>query len=276
MVAGNLAMVAGNLAMVAGIQAMVARIQAMVADDLATVAGNPRFSRHRRKKTTSLGRFRRRWRGIRARRESVFMRDMKKATSRTARVCSGRSKTAATRHPSRKKKDTMSTIVQATKPNKATALEGVRALIAGTQKRTPNGSLTFGNATYTAASLVQMFQHLADAMTAHDVAQAKTRDVLAALHDVTATVGPVLRAYRRFLVATYGNATETLADYGIKPPKARAPRTSEQKAAAAAKLRATREARGTMSKKQKASIHGAVASPRAIPATPTTPPKPAT
>jgi hypothetical protein len=169
----------------------------------------------------------------------------------------------------------MSTIVQAAKPSKASALEGVRALVAGTQKHTPNGSLTFGNATYTAASLVQMFQRLTDAMTAHDVAQAKTRDVLVALRDVAATVGPVLRAYRRFLVATYGNATETLADYGLKPPKARAPRTSEQKAATAAKVRATRKARGTTSKKQKASIHGVVTAPGGIPATPPAPPKPA-
>ena len=105
------------------------------------------------------------------------------------------------------------------KPSKASALASVRALIAGTQKHTPNGSLTFGNATYAAASLVQMFQSLADAMTAHDAAVANTKDVLLALRDVVAKVGPVLRAYRRFLVATYGSATETLADYGLKPPK---------------------------------------------------------
>ncbi|MDP8999082.1 MAG: hypothetical protein M3O46_03115 [Myxococcota bacterium] len=169
----------------------------------------------------------------------------------------------------------MSTAVNTVKPSKASALAGVRALIAATQKRTPNGSLTFGNATYTSASLVQMFQSLADAMTAHDVAQAQAKDVLLALRDVAAKVGPVLRAYRRFLVATYGNATETLADYGLKPPKAKAPRTSEQKAKAAAKLRATRIARGTTSKKQKASIHGVVTAPAEIPPSPPTPPKPA-
>jgi hypothetical protein len=75
--------------------------------------------------------------------------------------------------------------------------------MAGTQKHTPNGQLTFGNATYGADSIVQMSQSLVDAMTAHEAAQAKAKDVLLALRDATAKVGPVLRAYRRFLVATY-------------------------------------------------------------------------
>ena len=169
----------------------------------------------------------------------------------------------------------MSSTANSVKPSKASALASVRALMAGTQKHTPNGQLTFGNATYGADSLVQMFQSLVDAMTAHEAAQVKAKDVLLALRDTTAKVSPVLRAYRRFLVATYGNATETLADYGLKPLKARAPRTSEQKAKAAAKIRATRKARGTTSKKQKASVHGVVTTTETS-AAPPTPPKPAT
>jgi len=72
--------------------------------------------------------------------------------------------------------------------------------------------------------------------------------------------------------------TQTLADYGLKPPKAKTPQTSEQKAKAAAKLRATRIARGTTSKKQKAKIHGVVTATTGTPAAPPTPPgpKPAT
>jgi ABC-type transporter Mla subunit MlaD len=163
----------------------------------------------------------------------------------------------------------MSSTTNLVKASKASALASVRALLAGTKKNAPNGSLTFGNATYTADSLVQMLQSLADAMTLHDTAQAKAKDVLLALHDVTAKVHPVLRAYRAYLVATYGNATQTLADYGLTPPKARAPRTSEQKAESAAKARATRKARATTSKKQKALIHGAVPAPAQPAPTPT-------
>jgi hypothetical protein len=171
----------------------------------------------------------------------------------------------------------MSTTVNLVKPNKAAALASVRALIAGTQKHTPTGSLTFGNASYTTASLVQLLQSLVDAMTAHDEAETHAKDLLAALRDVVTKVRPVIQAYRKYLVATYGDATQTLADYGLKPHKAPAPRSSEQKAAAAAQLRATRKARGTTSKKQKASIKGVVtpapvppaAAPAATPAKPT-------
>jgi len=152
----------------------------------------------------------------------------------------------------------------------------VQAVIAGTQKHTPNGSLTFGNATYTVASLVQTLQGLAAAMTALNVAQAGAKDAMTALVGVKATVGPTLRDYRRYLIATYGNATQTLADYGLEPPKARAPLTSQQKAAAADKLLATRKARGTTSKKQKATIKGVVETvaspvPAAVTATPAKP-----
>jgi hypothetical protein len=170
----------------------------------------------------------------------------------------------------------MSNTVKNVKPSKASASASLRALIAGTQKHTPNGSLTFGNATYAASSLVQMSQSLLDAMAAHDAAASQARDELLALRDVAAKVGPVLRAYRRFLVVTYGNATQTLADYGLTPPKAKAPLTSEKKALAVAKLRATRIARGTTSKKQKAAIKGTVTAPATTPATPPAPPKPAT
>ena len=44
------------------------------------------------------------------------------------------------------------------KPTKAAALALVQAIIAGTQKHTPSGSLTFGGATYTVSSLLQLFE----------------------------------------------------------------------------------------------------------------------
>lgn len=169
------------------------------------------------------------------------------------------------------------------KPNKAAALASLSSIIAGTQKHTPNGSLTFGNVTYAATTLVQTLQGLLDAMAAHDAAVAKAKDLLLALRDSDAKVGPVYRAYKRYLVATYGDAVQTLADYGLQPLKAKAPLSVEQKAAALAQLRATRKARGTTSKKQKAAIKGTVTEPAttvenppAAPAPATTPAKPAT
>jgi len=141
---------------------------------------------------------------------------------------------------------------------KATLEQRVRELVAGTQKHSPNGSLTFGGATYTTAALVQELQSLADALAAADAAKASWQDALKDADGVRAKVVPVMQAYRSWLVATNGNAPSTLADYGLTPRKSATPLTSEQKVARAKKAEATREARGTMGKKQKKSVKGKV------------------
>jgi hypothetical protein len=144
------------------------------------------------------------------------------------------------------------------KPSKAATLARVQALISGLQKRFPSGQFTLGNVAYTTASLVQLFESLVKAIEAVDAAHASVKDAVAALREAQAKVGPIEGAFKRFVLAMYGNATQILADFGLEPPKAPAPRTSEEKAAATAKLRATRAARGTTSKKQKLAVKGNV------------------
>jgi len=143
-------------------------------------------------------------------------------------------------------------------PDKATALANVQALIAGTQKHTPNGQLTFGNATYTTASLVEVLQGLADAYPVESAARVNAKDALAALRAKKATVDPVIRAYVTYLRATYSNATAVLSDYGLQAPKARSPMAAQTRIAATEKARATRVARGTVGKKKKLAIKGDV------------------
>jgi hypothetical protein len=65
----------------------------------------------------------------------------------------------------------------------------------------------------------------------------------------------------------FGNATDTLALFGLEPRKAPAPRTGTEIAAAAAKAEATRKARGTTSKKQKLAVTGNVTGIQVIPIT---------
>jgi hypothetical protein len=173
-----------------------------------------------------------------------------------------------------------------TSTSKAAALARVQALIAGTSKHFPNGSFTIGSTTYSSASLLQLLQKLADAMSARDAAQAGAKDAMAAEQAAQAQIGPIERAYRRLVLAAFSNATQTLADFGLTPPKARAPLTSEELAAKAAKARATRTARGTTSKKQKLGVKGDVtgvtvtpvhaptAAPPAAPVSPVTPASP--
>jgi hypothetical protein len=141
---------------------------------------------------------------------------------------------------------------------KAAALARVQAIIAGTTKHFPNVSFTIGSTVYTAASLIQAFQGLASAMTARNAAQAGAKDALAAEQAAETQVGPILLAYKRLVLATFASATQTLADFGLAPPKARTPFTTEQLAVRAAKAKATRTARGTTSKKQKLAIKGNV------------------
>ena len=142
---------------------------------------------------------------------------------------------------------------------KVTVSESVRGLIAGTQKHPPSGPLTLGGQPFTAQSLVQVLQDMGSALSAVDTAKASWKDALKNLDDVKAKVDPTLGAYRSWVLATYGNAPATLADFGLTPPKARTPMTVEQKAAAGAKREATRAARHTLGPKQKKLIKGTVA-----------------
>jgi hypothetical protein len=146
-------------------------------------------------------------------------------------------------------------------PNKIGLYQRIRDLITGTQKHFPNGSLTFGGETYTPAALIQLLQGLDDATTGMDAARAKWQDAVKAQRDVRAKVGPVMQAYRSYLVALFGNAVESLADFGMTPRKAPAPQTAAQKATAAAKRKATRAARHTMGNRQNAAVKGTAPAP---------------
>jgi hypothetical protein len=134
----------------------------------------------------------------------------------------------------------------------------IRDLIAGTQKHTPNGSLTLGNVTYAAPALVQLLQGLADALDATDAARARWQDALKNATDARAKVGPLVADYQAWVSVTYAGAPSMLADYGMTPRKVRTPLTVEQQAAAVAKREATRAARHTMGKVQKKKVKGTV------------------
>jgi hypothetical protein len=145
-----------------------------------------------------------------------------------------------------------------TSKSKAAALAAVQALIAGTEKDFPNAQLTFGGNSFTTAALVALFTSLIDAIKAVNLAQASARDAVAELVSVEAKVGPIMRAFVRFVRAAFPATAIQLADFGLQPPKARTPLTVEQKAAAKAKSLATRKARGTTGPKKKLAVTGGV------------------
>jgi hypothetical protein len=142
--------------------------------------------------------------------------------------------------------------------NKATALAHVQAIIAGTQMHFPNGSFLIGNTAYTTATLVQALKVMEEALAGLSAAHTSVKDAVTALRAAETTVGPLLRGYRTFLRAAFGTAAAQLADFGLQPPKARTPLDSEKRVVAKAKMKATRSARGTTSKKQKLAVKGNV------------------
>jgi hypothetical protein len=157
--------------------------------------------------------------------------------------------------------------VTTSKASKAATLARIQALIAGLQKRFPNGSFTLGNTAFTTAALVQLFQGLADAIATSNAARASAKEAVAAEQLERAKVSPTMVTLKRVLVATFGNAAPILADFGLEPAKARAPRSSLENAAAAAKAKATRTARGTKGSKEKLAVRGNVTGILVIPTT---------
>jgi hypothetical protein len=144
------------------------------------------------------------------------------------------------------------------KPTKASTLAHVQALIAGTKQHFPSSTITLGNTAYTTASLVELLQSLADAIAATDAAHAATKEAVTASRGASAKVSPVMAAYKRWLLTTYGTAAQTLVDFGVQAPKARTPLTTGKLAAAAAKAASTRKARGTVGSKKKLAVKGDV------------------
>jgi hypothetical protein len=124
--------------------------------------------------------------------------------------------------------------------------------VAGIGKRLQNvQSLAIAGKTYTPADLVKLFQQQIAAADGIDAARAKLRDATQAFRDLSQELTPIVIGFRHFVRNQFGDVAEVLSDFGIPAAKPRAVPTLEQKAAAAAKRKATREARHTMGPKKK-------------------------
>jgi hypothetical protein len=143
--------------------------------------------------------------------------------------------------------------------NKGTTAATAKQLIAGVQKHfSTASSLAFGSGTYTPAQITASLQTLVDLRSAVDDAKTTAK---ARIAEESAQAPPLRRqmsALSAFVRATFSESPDVLADFGLKPRKARTPMTIEQKAGAAAKRAATRAARHTMGKRQKAEVKGTV------------------
>jgi hypothetical protein len=156
--------------------------------------------------------------------------------------------------------------------NRTTQQVSVQKLIDGLNKHSQTiPSLVIGGTSLTTAAIIAILQTRLETATAAQSTRATWQNAVKADKDERVKARGFLLALRQALLVAFGGSIDALADFGLTPRKPRVV-TPEKKAAAAAKARATRTARHTMGKNQKAAIKGTV-SPTA-PAT-AAPPAPA-
>jgi hypothetical protein len=156
--------------------------------------------------------------------------------------------------------------------NRSTTQAHDGQVIVGIKKDLQNvSSLPLASSTYTMAALEQLIQSRIDAVNTVANAKANWHDAVAAYQALNTKVTEVVRGLRQYVINAYGQNSPVLADFGFTAPK-RAALTPQEAVARALKAAATRKARGTMGKKEKAKIKGTVATTApAIPPTPTEP-----
>ena len=117
----------------------------------------------------------------------------------------------------------------------------VMQLIAGANKHFPDGSqaLQVGGATFTVTALTQELQGFVDNRDAVEASKAATKAKIEIERVQSPSQLALIRAFQTVIRGTFGNS-------------------AEQKAVTAAKIAATRKARGTMGKNQKKSVKGSV------------------
>ena len=157
----------------------------------------------------------------------------------------------------------------------AATIAALGKLIAGIQQHPPTtGALVIDGTTYTTAEIVSAVQSVIDAMNAAVATRAAFLEAAKTSATRFADNRAFLAGLRQVLRNQFGAAASILAVFGLTPKKA-ALKTPEVKVAAAVKAKATRTARGTKGKKQRAAIKGTVVgveiTPVTAPAAPASP-----
>jgi hypothetical protein len=158
----------------------------------------------------------------------------------------------------------------------AATIASLGKLIAGLQKYPPSGALSLDGTSYTTAEVVSLLQSIVDALNAVVLARATYTKAVHAAEALASDNGPVVRDLKQSVQMTYAKSDDVLSVFGLTPRKSTAgAKTPEVKVAAAAKAKATRTARGTKGKTQKAEITGNVTGVAITPVTAPVAPAPA-
>jgi len=151
------------------------------------------------------------------------------------------------------------------KSNRQSRLAADQKLIDGVMKFLSTfGSLPVDSQVLTPAEIVKVLQTRLSAGQAVVAAQAAREAAVKADRDERAKTATFVSSLRRLVEAMFAQSPDTLAAFGLTARRV-AKKTVAIKATAVAKSKATRKARNTLGRKQKAKVKGTV---------PATPPSP--
>lgn len=122
-------------------------------------------------------------------------------------------------------------------------------------------AITVNGTAMTPAQIDTQVQSYLATIAAADTAKAQYETALVARRNIQIEARDFYLQLKKAVIAYFGAQSAQLADFGLTPAKAKAPKTSAEKAIIAAKAKLTRQARGTTSKKQKAAINPGTGSP---------------
>jgi hypothetical protein len=156
-------------------------------------------------------------------------------------------------------------------PSRSAQLTGLRKLTDGLKKHEQAlPMLVIQGQSYKTADLIAVLQARYDAANAVLLTKAAWQNAVKADHDERSKTQSFLSGLRQALLVAFGGSIDSMADFGLVPRK-KPTMTPEERVAANEKAQATRKARHTMGKNQKAQIKGEV--PATTPPTaPSTPP----
>jgi hypothetical protein len=150
---------------------------------------------------------------------------------------------------------------------KALTIAEYTAFAAKLPKYCPNTIFNFDGQSYTTPQVVTFIQTVLSITSAVTTAEGALKAARAAAAAAQAKEGVTVRGVRDIAALQFKSAPDVLTDLGITPRKAPKPLSSAARAAAEAKAKATRIARGTKGKKQKAAVTGNVTGVTIVPVT---------
>jgi hypothetical protein len=134
-------------------------------------------------------------------------------------------------------------------------------LLAGIQKHFANGTFTIQGQPETTAQIAAVIQGRIDKETAITTAKTAWHAAVLASRDMETSTASFVADVRQTILAMYSNSPQVLDDCGVTARKPPTPLTAAQQVVAAAKRKATRAARHTMSPNQKAGVTGSLTGP---------------